>query len=105
MDIKKLLGNKIREIRIKKGFTQETLAEKLNLSAKSLSQIELGNNFVSAETLSKLCSTLDVKPKTLFDFDENNSLINYPVEIISEKIKNNKKLLKLFSSIIDLFEY
>ena len=51
MSIKKNLGNRIREIRISRSLTQEALAEKINLSAKSLSQIELGNNFVSAETL------------------------------------------------------
>ena len=41
MSIKKNLGNRIREIRISRSLTQETLAEKTNLSAKSLSQIEL----------------------------------------------------------------
>ena len=51
MSIKKNLGNRIREIRVSRSLTQEALAEKINLSAKSLSQIELGNNFVSAETL------------------------------------------------------
>lgn len=48
MTIKKNLGNRIREIRISRSLTQEALAELVNISAKSLSQIELGNNFVSA---------------------------------------------------------
>ena len=56
MNIKKQLGNRIREIRINCSLTQEAPAEKVNLSPKSLSQIELGNNFVSAETLDSLCN-------------------------------------------------
>ncbi len=34
MSIKKNLGNRIREIRIRRSLTQEALAEKINLSAK-----------------------------------------------------------------------
>ena len=67
MSIKKNLGNRIREIRISRSLTQEALAEKINLSAKSLSQIELGNNFVSAETLEEICKALDITHNVLFD--------------------------------------
>ena len=53
MNIKKKLGNKIKELRLKNSYTQDALSEKLDISPKSVSQIELGNNFVSAETLEK----------------------------------------------------
>lgn len=72
MSIKKNLGNRIREIRINRSLTQEALPEKLNLSAKNLSKIELGNNFVSAETLDERCSTLNITPNTLFDFKHSD---------------------------------
>lgn len=104
MDIKKDFGNKLRKIRIRQGYTQESLAEKINLSAKSLSQIELGNNFVSAETLTKLCEVFELPPKTLFDFDDKNKITQNISENTIKKIKSNKKLLNLINYIIELFE-
>ena len=53
LEIKKLLGQRIKELRTKKGYTQEQLTEKLNIGQRTLSKIERGNTFVSAETLAK----------------------------------------------------
>ncbi len=104
MDIKKNLGKRIREIRISHSLTQEALAEKINLSAKSLSQIELGNNFVSAETLCDICKALNVKPKVLFDFDFVNIKGESSLENIVEKLKNNPKLMKTIYKIITVLD-
>ena len=99
MDIKKNLGNRIREIRISNSLTQETLAEKVGISAKSLSQIELGNNFVSAETLEEICEALQITPKTLFNFDTNDSNIS-PIDDIINRLENNPQLLKTIHKIV-----
>jgi len=100
MDIKKLLGNKIRELRLSHSFTQETLAEKIKLSPKSLSQIELGNNFVSAETLECLCQALNTTPKKLFDFCEDEMSEKNTISAIVSRLSDNPKLLKIISKII-----
>lgn len=105
MSIKKNLGNRIREIRVSRSLTQEALAEKINLSAKSLSQIELGNNFVSAETLEDICVALDITPNTLFDFKyaditEENALIE-----ITKRLENNPNLLKTVYKIVMALDY
>ena len=71
MNIKKNFGKKIKEKRLEKELTQEELAEKIGISPKSLSQIELGNNFVSAENLEAICQALSISPRVLFDFDIN----------------------------------
>jgi len=42
MDVKQMIGSRIKEIRTKKGFTQEQLAEKIDISPKYLSSIERG---------------------------------------------------------------
>ncbi|MBQ8459825.1 helix-turn-helix transcriptional regulator [bacterium] len=94
MSIKKNLGARIRNIRLMNSLTQEMLAEKLNISAKSLSQIECGNNFVSAETLEILCRALKISPKALFDFDYIEANQIDLVEDIVNRIKNNPILLK-----------
>ena len=104
MDIKKQLGNKIRETRIKHCLTQEALADKINLSAKSLSQIELGNNFVSAETLDSLCIALDINPKILFDFDDFEIKKENYLEEINNKLKCNPTLLKTIYKIVKVLD-
>ncbi|MCM1265308.1 MAG: helix-turn-helix domain-containing protein [Candidatus Gastranaerophilales bacterium] len=100
MNIKKELGNRIKELRLKHSYTQETLSEKLDISPKSLSQIELGNNFVSAETLEKLCTALNVSPKALFDFEYSNYQKENAITEINIKLQNDSKLLKTIYKII-----
>lgn len=82
-NIKKLLGKKIKELRIKRGFTQEQLSEKIGIGERNLSKIECGNNFVTAETLSKLISSLSVSAKELFDFDYHKNEADIKSEIIN----------------------
>ena len=105
MNIKKQLGNRIREIRIANSLTQEALAEKINLSAKSLSQIELGNNFVSAETLNDLCCALDITPKTLFDFKLSEIDEADVLSEIIKRLKKNSNLLKTVYKIVLALDY
>ena len=100
MSIKKNLGNRVREIRINRALTQEALAEKINLSAKSLSQIELGNNFVSAETLDGLCAALNITPSALFDFKYSDITENAYLDEIVKRMKNNPTLLKIIYKIV-----
>ncbi len=68
LEIKKLLGQRIKELRTGKGLTQEQLTEKLNIGQRTLSKIERGNAFVSAETLAKLLTALDIGIDELFNF-------------------------------------
>ena len=99
-DIKKKFGKKIKELRLSKAFTQEALAEKINISAKSLSQIELGNNFVLAETLNDLCNALNITPKNLFDFNYMDLKETDVIDEIFYRLKNNPILLKQIYKII-----
>ena len=93
MNIKKNFGKKIKEKRLEKELTQEELAEKIGISPKSLSQIELGNNFVSAEILEAICQALSISPRVLFDFDINEKTKDEYLKYINNKISNNTKLL------------
>ena len=71
MTIKSKLGKRIKELRKQKGYSQEKLAEKLNIAQNTLSKIELGENFLTAETLEKLIFALEVTPSELFDFEHH----------------------------------
>ncbi len=82
-NLKVLLGKRVKELRNKKGLTQEELAELVGVGERNLSKIECGNNFVTAETLSKILIALDVEAKDLFDYQhhktkelQKNELIN-----------------------------
>lgn len=56
----------IREKRKDKHYTQEELAEKINLSPGMIGQIERGETMPSVETLDSLIDKLDIDPRSLF---------------------------------------
>ncbi len=59
------IGNKIRRLRENKGFSQEDMAEKLQISRSAYSRIENGETNSWVNHLNKLCENLDVKPEEL----------------------------------------
>jgi len=92
-DIKKLLGNKIREIRKSKKLTQEKFAEKIKISVPCLSYIETGKFYPSPETLEKICATFDIEPHELYRFtSEKND--EQMLEEIFLGVRQNKRLIK-----------
>lgn len=102
MNIKQSLGKKIKEKRIQESLTQEQLAEKIGISPKSLSQIELGNNFISADNLEKICLALNIQVKNLFDFDNDNT--EDKMQYVLNKLKQSPKLLNKIYKIISIIE-
>ncbi len=52
-DIKKNLGEIVRELRLQKNITQEKLSEYLELQPRSITAIENGKTFISCEVLEK----------------------------------------------------
>lgn len=72
---------------------------------KSLSQIELGNNFVSAENLEAICIALDTLPKNLFDFSQQSQQsTEINLEYISNKLKQNKSLAEKVYKFLEIIE-
>ena len=63
--ILKILGTKIREERIKKGWTIEQLAESINLSANFLGLVEHSKKSISIENLCKISELLEVTTDSL----------------------------------------
>lgn len=61
-------GKKVKYYRKLAGFSQEILAEKLDLTPTTITLIETGRNFVNYATLENICSVLNVEPFALFDF-------------------------------------
>ena len=57
-----LIGNRLLEIRKRKGMTQAEVAEKSGLSDRTYADIERGTVNMRIETILKICSTLSVTP-------------------------------------------
>ena len=67
-DIKKKLGVRISQLRMKAGMTQAKLAEMADLSIDSISRIERGNRAPSLESLASIATALGVEPSQLLNF-------------------------------------
>ena len=96
-DILKVLGKNIKKIRKEKGYTQDYVAEQINVSTDLLRSIEKGRNIGSITTLLNICNFLQVSPNTLFaellDFKEetlDSSLLN----LTNQLSKEGKNILK-----------
>ena len=55
-----VIGERLKRARIAKGYTQEQLAEKIDVSVAFLSRVERGNAKVNLNRLNQLCDLLDI---------------------------------------------
>jgi transcriptional regulator with XRE-family HTH domain len=79
------LGNKIREIRKKRGLTQEELAWKSGISLNFMGQIERGHKKPSIKTLKKISEILGIPPAAFF---EEIKYVPPKEDLLVEKIKS-----------------
>ena len=66
------LGNKIRQLRKRKGITQEQLASSLSLSSQAVSKWEMGTGYPDIATLPVIAAYFGVSLDELFDYDPKN---------------------------------
>lgn len=102
-EIKKQFGKKVKYYRELRGFTQEFLAEKIEVNINSMSYIERGINFIKSETLDKICTALNVTPKELFDFDympQNPAELQLKIDTLLKK--NETKLNKVYKILYEI---
>ena len=92
MDNKKLLGKRIKELRKEAGYTQEKLAELIDIETSSLSGIESGRHFPSMPTIEKIANKLNVEMKALFDFNHLLPVDKMKTNIVKniDKLDNTK---------------
>ena len=90
-------GRLIAEERKKKGYTQRQLAEKLNISDKTISKWECGNGFPEVSLLLPLCEELGITVNDLLSGeivpreDYQKKADNNMVEMIREREANKKQ--------------
>lgn len=92
MDIKRNFGNKLREIRVRKGLTQEKLSECIGIQPENYSRIENGLAFPKPENITKISEVLGIEVAELFQFstlEASDDILN----LVVEKLKNDKEIL------------
>jgi transcriptional regulator with XRE-family HTH domain len=65
-DVRTVFGENIKSFRNRRGWNQLLLAEKLDISANFLSELETGKGWVSPLTLAKLGNALEIDVFELF---------------------------------------
>lgn len=79
------IGNKIKELRMQKGLTQEELADRCELSKGFISQLERDLTSPSIATLIDLLQVLGTTPKDFFDDEADESQIVFHKQDFFEK--------------------
>jgi len=104
--IKLILGATVKDLRVKKGMTQEQLAEYLDLQPHSVTKIETGRASVSSEVLAKLSNFFEVSPSFFFNkkipiiSEENLNYINEIKQILPNF--DNNKLRDIYNILLAL---
>lgn len=99
------VGNNIKNLRLKNGFTQKELAQKSNISEISIRKYESNERKPKADTLNKIAAALNVTlseldPDTFFD--RLHESVKKGRDLL-EEVKENQKTLYI-NQMIDLME-
>jgi transcriptional regulator with XRE-family HTH domain len=70
------LGGRLREKRTSNGWSQEQLAEKLQLDPRDIYAYEAGAKRITANRLLRLSKALGVKPVYFFGFDDHEQPVS-----------------------------
>ncbi len=100
--IKKLLGQRIKEIRKSKGITQEQLAEKVGIGTSNISYIENGKFAPTIENFEKIVQALDVEPYELYMFAPQKPINEIKQELFSALEKDDELLRLIYKFYLTL---
>ncbi len=97
-----LIGSRIRQVRKAQGYTQEKIAEMINISTKNFSQLECGKMGVSVATLAALCKALDVSADYVL-FGLENGRQDGTIGILLSELSEKEQLYaeKILSAYVD----
>lgn len=95
----KIIGLNIKKYRKAAGYTQEQLAELLDISTVHMSHMECGHVSMSIDLLLKLCDVLNVTPDSIL-----SGTFSVPASLPSESALDGipKRLLPLACKMLEL---
>lgn len=93
------LGDRIKQLRKQKGFTQDQVAEAAGIDSKSLSRIECNRFNPAIDTLQGLAAALEVEIQDFFLSDPSSprALRSYLFEVISTA--SDKEVVQLADAV------
>ena len=98
------IGNRIRQLRVKKGFSQEKLAELSELNTSYIGQIERGEKNPSVDTVYNIAKALDMDMSVLFKNISTDGIIDsYPHKVYSLMLTMDEKHSKYLFDLATLF--
>jgi len=62
------IGKKIRDVRKKKGLSQEELAESAKVNLRTIQRVENNENEPRGKTLNLICEVLDINAEDILDY-------------------------------------
>ena len=104
--IRESFGQNLKIIRKSKNYTQEKLAEKINIDIRQYSRIETGKGFPSLTTLENICDALNINPACLFEMNYDKSIYNkkspeYEICMKIKKLSTSPSKMKFIELAID----
>lgn len=103
----KTLGKKIRLLRHQKGWSQEDVARRLDISIPAFSKIETGITDINLSRLEQIAKLFDMTVVQLLTFNDSEQQEKYisELETISKRLQEREsEVIQLQKKIIDLFE-
>ena len=73
MNLKQIFGKNVRYYRFQKNLTQEKFAEKVDLNASYVSELECGKYGPTFEKIEDISKVLGIKPYMLFEETDNTN--------------------------------
>ncbi|WP_207420566.1 helix-turn-helix domain-containing protein [Desertivirga brevis] len=103
----KTLGKKIRLLRHQKGWSQEDVAKRLDISIPAFSKIETGITDINLSRLEQIAKLFDMTVVQLLTFNDSEQQEKYvsELETITKRLQEREtEVIELQKKIIDLFE-
>ncbi len=103
----KSLGKKIRLLRHQKGWSQEDVAKRLDISIPAFSKIETGITDINLSRLEQISTLFDmsvVQLLTFNDAEQEQKFVN-ELEVVNKKLTDREiEIIDLQKKVIELFE-
>ena len=82
-DYSRLIGKNLHELRKKRGFTQEELADRAGINPNYYGRVERGEINVTVDTLASIAEALQVDLVDVFDFGLKIDEVKLKKELVS----------------------
>ena len=103
----KTLGKKIRLLRHQKGWSQEDVAKRLDISIPAFSKIETGITDINLSRLEQISTLFEMTVVQLLTFNDTEQQEKYTSELetLTKKVQEREsEVIELQKKVIELYE-